>query len=124
MSNKIYSLEIEIDIAPTDSNRILGRNHFAKHTIFKKVKSQVNEQSLGKRPLSPLKSFRISATRFSPKFMDFDNLVSSLKPVIDGLVLAKVLTDDKWEFLNGSNYHLDQVKSKDKKIIIKVEEVA
>ena len=121
--SSMYNLELTIDIAPTDSNRILGRNHFAKHTIFKKVKAQVHYLSLGKLPPLPLKSFRISATRFSPKFMDFDNFVSSLKPVIDGLKLAKVIQDDKWELLNGSNYSVDQVKSKDKKIIIKVEEV-
>jgi Holliday junction resolvase RusA-like endonuclease len=122
--SSMYSIEIVINISPTDSNRILGRNHFVKHTIFKKVKTEIAKLSLGKRPKTPLTSYRISATRYSSRFLDFDNLVSSLKPYVDGLTLVGVIKDDKWEYLNQSNYHVDQIKSKDKKIIIKVEEVA
>ena len=36
----------------------------------------------------------IHATRYAIRFMDRDNFTGSLKPVIDGLVACKVITDD------------------------------
>lgn len=121
MSNT-YTLELEVNLANSDSNRILGVNKFVKHKIFKQVKNDIHLLSLGKRPLVPLTSFHISAVRHSPKFLDFDNLISSLKPFIDGLTLAKVIEDDSWEFIK--NIAVDQVKSKTKKLVITVREVA
>jgi len=115
-----YSLEIVIDIQGTDSNRILGRSHFTKHRIFSEVKSQVHFLTLGKRPSSPLIRFKISVTRLSPRFMDFDNMISSLKPAIDGLRLAKIIKDDSWEFIKG--IEVNQIKSKEKKLVIQVTE--
>jgi len=119
---QLYNLEISIDIQGTDSNRILGRNHFSKHRVFSLVKNQVEMLTLGKRPPSPLTQFKISVTRLSPKFMDFDNMISSLKPAIDGLRIAKVIKDDSWEFIK--DIPVDQKKSKEKKLIITVQEVA
>lgn len=121
MGNK-YSLEIEISIAPTDSNKILGRNKFAKHSIFKKVKNEVIKATLGKRPANPLTSFQITATRHSSRFLDYDNLIASLKPAIDGLKLSKVILDDNYNLLNRANYFPEQVKSTEKKIVLRVEE--
>ena len=117
----MYSLKIEAPIHATDSNRILGVNRYAKHAIFKKVKEQINILCLGKTPAHPLKSFQISAIRHSPKFMDYDNFIASLKPFIDALVLSGVIQDDSWLFIK--NINIDQVKSKEKKMIIKIEEV-
>jgi len=121
-----YSLELEVSIAPTDSNKILGVNKYAKNTIFKKVKTEIAHLVHGKEPKKPLTSFKISAHRFSPQYMDKDNFHALLKPYFDGLKLSGVIADDKWEYINDENSKIFQtkIKMKDKKkIIIKVEEV-
>ena len=117
-----FTLELEISIAPTDSNKILGRHKFAKHAIYKRVKDEIIHKSLGKRPKSPLISFQITAVRHSIRFLDYDNLVTSLKPVIDGLKLAKVIKDDSWKYLRRDNYFPDQQKSNEPKIVLRIEE--
>lgn len=117
----MYSLSIELPIAPTDSNKILGVNKFAKHAIFKKVKTQVEAVCLGRTPAQPLTKFQITAVRYSPKTMDFDNLVASLKPFIDALKLSKVIKDDSWIYIK--NIPVDQVISKEKKLLIMVNEL-
>lgn len=121
-----YLLELEVSIAPTDSNRILGVNKFAKNSIFKKVKNEIACLVRGKEPKNPLTSFKISAHRFSPQYMDKDNFHALLKPYYDGLKLSGIIADDKWEYINDDNSKIFQTKIKkkdNKKIIIKVEEV-
>lgn len=121
-----YSITLEISIAPTDSNRILGVSKYTKHRIFKKVKNEIIHLVRGQGPKEPLTSFKISAHRYSPCLMDLDNCYAMLKPYIDGLTLSGVIQDDSWQFLNHSNYTIEQTKIKmkdDKKIIITVEEI-
>lgn len=118
-----YILELELNIRPTDSNRILGVNKFAKNATFKKVKEEVIHKSLGKRPQTPLTLFKITAIRHSPRTLDYDNLVASLKPAIDGLKLAKVIKNDSYQYIKRDNYFLDQVKSEERKIVLIVEEI-
>ena len=121
-----YLLELEVSIAPTDSNKILGVNKYAKNSIFKKVKNEVVHLVRGKGPKTPLTSFKISAHRYSPQYMDKDNFHSLLKPYFDGLKLAGVIADDKWEYINDDNSRVFQtkIKMKDrKKIVIRVEEI-
>lgn len=117
-----YSLEIELPLARSDANKTRGMSQFELYRIHKKIKDQIYLLSLGKLPTAPLTSFQISVHRFSSKFMDYDNLISSLKPALDGLTLAKIIKDDKWEFIK--NIEVYQTKSsKEKKLLIKVEEV-
>lgn len=121
-----YSLELEVFIAPTDSNKILGVNKCAKNELFKKVKNEIAHLVRGKEPKSPLTSFKISAHRYSPQFMDKDNFHALLKPYYDGLKLAGIILDDKWKYINDDNSKIYQTKIKmkeEKKIIIKIEEV-
>ena len=116
-----YSLEFELPLAKTDANKTRGMSKFSLYRIQKNIKKQIYLLSLGKLPATPLTSFQISVIRHSSKYMDYDNLISSLKPALDGLTLAKIIQDDKWEYIKSIN--IDQVKSKEKKLIIKVEEI-
>lgn len=121
-----YSLELEVFIAPTDSNRILGCNKYLKGRIFKEVKTEIAHLVRGKGPKSPLTSFKISAHRFSPQYMDKDNMHALLKPYYDGLKNAGVIMDDNWLYINDDNSRIYQTKIKikdKKKIIIKIEEL-
>ena len=121
-----YSLEFELSIAPTDSNRMLGRNKYAKASIFKKVKNEISHLVRGKAPKEPLTSFKIHAHRYSPSFMDLDNCFAMLKPYIDGLTQNGIIIDDSWKYLNQSNYLISQTKIKQnekKRIVLRVEEM-
>ena len=115
-----YSLELELAISPTDSNKILGRHWRAKHEVFERVKKEIFLKTRGKIPAQPLENFKISVVRESSKTMDWDNLVSSLKPVIDGLKLAGVIIDDNWQYIRS--IETDQKISNKKIITIKVTE--
>jgi hypothetical protein len=115
-----YQLQIEIPFAKTDSNQILGVNKFAKNAIFKKVKTDVALLVRGKEPVEPLKNFKLHVIRESSKTLDFDNFIASLKPYIDGLRLSGIIFDDSWEYIKQIN--VNQVISKDKKLIIRVVE--
>lgn len=117
----MYSLEIELSVHATDSNKILGVNKFEKHKIFEAVKKEVSFRVSGKQPEKPLSKFRLSFTRFSPRTLDWDNFVSSLKPTIDGLRISGVIEDDSWGFIKGAE--LNQEIAKNKKLVVRVEEV-
>lgn len=118
---KGYELEIELPLAKTSANRTRGMNQFSLYKIQKSIKNQVKLLSLNNLPKSPLTSFQISVIRHSSRFMDYDNLISSLKPAIDGLTLAGIIQDDSWQYIKSIN--IDQVISKEKKLVIRVEEV-
>jgi len=49
-----------------------------------------------KLPPEPLKHARITITRHFWRTLDYDGLIGSLKPVVDALVSAGVLSDDNW----------------------------
>jgi Holliday junction resolvase RusA-like endonuclease len=117
----LYLLEIEIPTEATDSNRILGVNKYAKHSLFKRIKSDIAMLTHGKTPERPLESFKISITRHGARCLDYDNLIASFKPYIDGLKLAGIIIDDRWQFIKS--IATNQVISKEKKLVIRVEEV-
>lgn len=116
-----YRLTIEIPTEATDSNRILGVNKYAKHAIFEKVKKQINLLTINKAPEQPLEKFHLTITRCGTRYLDYDNLVASYKPFIDGLKLAGIIKDDSWQYIK--HIETDQELSKEKKLVITVEEV-
>ena len=118
----MYILEIEIPTAATDANRTKGSNRFAHHSLFKKIKQDIEALVRGKKPDAPLGSFKLSVTRHGARALDYDNLISSFKPFIDGLVLSGIIEDDSWKYIRQIN--TDQKIGKEKKLVITVEEVA
>lgn len=116
-----YALELELAIHATDANQILGVNKFKKHKTFKKVMSEVAYLCRGKEPSIPLRSFSITAHRFSQRFMDHDNFASLMKPYVDGLKLCGVIIDDSWEYIKEIPKEQTKIKRKETpKLIIKV----
>ena len=55
-------------------------------------------------PPKPLKQASITLTRFSSVEPDYDNLVISFKPIIDGLRDAGVIVDDKFSVIGRPSY--------------------
>jgi hypothetical protein len=117
----VYSLQIEIATRDTDANRTKGHNRFKVHAVFKAIKSEIACLCKGREPKEPLAKFKLSFVRYGVRPLDYDNLISSLKPFIDGIKLAGIIEDDKWEYVK--HIEVDQVKSKtEKKLVITVKE--
>lgn len=117
----MYSIEFEISTRDTDANRTKGHNRFKVHSIFKGVKQEIEVVTRGKRPEKPLENFKISITRYGARCLDYDNLISSFKPYIDGLTLSGIIIDDSWKYLKQIS--TDQKISKEKKLVIRVDEL-
>lgn len=76
-----------------------------------------------KRPASPLIQCEMILTRFSTRECDFDNLVASFKPVVDGLKDAGVILDDSSKVIVRREYRHRPAKPKQGKVRIEVIEV-
>jgi len=116
----LYSLTIELSGLETDPNRLNGVDWRDKYNRFESVKREIFLFSRGKTPETPLTDFKISVMRIGPKTFDWDNLVASLKPAIDGLTMSGIIFDDNWNFIKS--IEIDQAISKtEKKLIITVQ---
>ena len=71
-------------------------------------------------PDTPFKKARLVLTRFSSVEPDFDGNVSSWKSVIDGLVMAKIIDDDKMSVIGMPDFRWEKVKRGEGKIRIEV----
>lgn len=90
-----YHVRIRINDLPKATNELLGANRFVKHRNAQKWKQLVYLAVNKHLPLKPLKSAHISFIRHSYRFLDYDGLVASAKPVVDGLVTKKVGSVEK-----------------------------
>lgn len=62
-------------------------------------------------------------TRYSTTEPDFDNLVASFKPIMDGLTKAGVIADDKPSVIGSPVYRWEKAKRGEGRIRVVVEEV-
>lgn len=93
----MFELNITTRIIPKSQNVVL-RQHFHKRSKeFKLIYSEIENLCEGKLPKTPLNTALISISRHSGRYLDYDNCVASLKPVVDGLVRCGVLMDDNYK---------------------------
>lgn len=59
-------------------------------------------------------------TRYSSRECDFDNLVGSFKPILDGLRYARVIKDDKPSNIGSPIFKWVKVSRRDSKIEVKI----
>lgn len=90
-----YALEFTLPGLPKTANALLRGTWRGKHTHAQNWKRAVWGKCWHKRPPEPLKTARLTLTRLSSVEPDYDGLVSSFKPVIDGLVESKVIANDR-----------------------------
>lgn len=110
MKKTLFSLHLKIHDASLKSlNVALRSNRFALHRQNKQwdflILTLLREKKA--MPLSPLKKAHIRLIRHSHRTLDFDGLVGSFKPVVDSLVSAGVILDDRWSVLG--KWEVDQV---------------
>lgn len=120
------SLICEMEIAgfPKTINA-MGRKHWAlKAKEATRWKNLVHDMCVFHRIAGlNLKKAKLTLTRFSSRECDFDGTVSSFKHVIDGLVQAKVVENDKTSNIGQPTYLWEAAKPGKGKIRIKIETV-
>jgi len=75
------------------------------------------------RPKSPLTKCKLILERHASRKCDYDNLVYSFKPVVDGLVHSKFLVDDDYGTILERDYRLVKSTMKDQHITIEIKEL-
>jgi len=117
MSYKLY-LQIELNEFPKSLNKKL-RSHFHKNNRENKLWDLLIAVECKKKgiPPTPLNKASLTIIRHSDRFLDYDGLVGSMKPVVDALVSCKVLIDDKWSVLGKWNVDQRFRPKKDKKLL-------
>lgn len=113
--------EFEIKGLPKATNT-LNRMHWAKKAKEAKMWKQI--VLLHCRQLmicdASLKQAGLELTRFSSVEPDFDGLVSTWKHVIDGLVEAQVIIDDRPSVLKDVQFRWEKIGKKIGKIRVKI----
>lgn len=123
--SELYRLEFELLGLPGMTNVASGKSrHWREaHREANKWKAHVALVVRGKRPLKPLKRAKLTLTRCSSVSPDSDGLVSGFKHVIDGLVIAGVLENDRYENIEMPTYLWRKVPAGMGMIRVVVEEV-
>jgi hypothetical protein len=116
-----YNLKIEISGLPQMTNAV-GRKHWTvKAREAQKWRQLVMYMCAGKRPPRPLKKAHLILTRCSAISPDPDNLVSSFKHCVDGLVDARIIENDKLDNISMPDYRWEKTKPKSGKIKVEVQ---
>lgn len=118
-----YRLELTLEGLPKPTNQ-MQRTHWTTQKAEKDLwVSQVRVKTVLQKPPKPLENARLTLTRHSAVCPDFDGLVSSFKYVMDGLVHAGVLKDDKMKYVNQPNYKWEKAPRGKGWVHVIVEEV-
>lgn len=91
-----YRLVIEVPECPENLNRAMRMNWKERMRRKRYWHDVIWKLCLGKCPAGPLEKFKIRITRYGARMLDFDGLVGSMKPLVDGLIHARVIKDDGW----------------------------
>jgi Holliday junction resolvase RusA-like endonuclease len=119
-----YLLEFQLPGLPETTNEILSMRLRMRLRCKRIWKRTVWLLVVGKRPASPLKRARLTLIRCSSTRPDSDGLVSSFKHVIDGLVEARVLENDRYENIGFPNYAWEKAPSGKGHCKIRIEEIS
>jgi hypothetical protein len=121
MELKPYLLEFQILGLPKMSNELLRGHWGAKRGHAARWKMAVYTKCWHLRPPAPLSRALVTVTRCSAVQPDFDGLVSAGKPLIDGLVQAKIIVDDNMSVIGQPIYVWEKCQPKKGHVKIKVE---
>ena len=103
-----YSIEFTLPGLPKMSNQLLRGHWRTKHGHTKVWKRKTWRAVWPCLPPEPLERAVLTITRCSSVRPDYDGLVSSAKCIIDGLVEAGVLANDKHENIQVPIYTWEQ----------------
>lgn len=103
-----YELKLTIPGLPKTANAGARRHWRAQMAHAQQWQKSVIVAVGSNRPPAPLQMARLVLTRVSSAEPDYDGLVSSFKPVIDGLIKAGVLANDKMQNIGRPEYNWEK----------------
>lgn len=110
MTENKYSLYFVLPGLPKLANQLLRGHWRTKHGHAKTWKRAVWRACWHLRPEQPLEKAKLTLVRCSSVEPDADGMIISFKPVIDGLVEAGVLADDKISNIGIPEYKWERAK--------------
>lgn len=114
-------IRVEINELPKTQNQLNSMHWRSRHNHARKWHQLVHFAMAAHRTDEmPIKSCELILTRHSSRQCDFDGLVGSFKPIIDGLVKSGVLLDDRPEIIGHPLYKWEQVKRTEARISIEI----
>ena len=119
-----YVLDITIQGLPATYNSIGHKSHWVKLKNTRQWKWNVKHAVGRFLPKQALKKARLHLVRYSSTPCDYDNLIQSLKPVLDGLVECGVIADDSMSVISKPTYDWKKTERGKGCIRIQVEEIA
>lgn len=123
--NTMQQIILNIPRDPPTLNKLLRMHHFARSREKKIFESIIALQFRPLRPEKPLEKFELEITRFCYKKQDQDNVVGSMKIIIDALRTAKFILDDSPTHMLKVDVIQKIIKRPVKKfILVKITELA
>jgi hypothetical protein len=116
-----YRTEFVINQLPVSGNKLLRMHWAPRNRYNNEWYDLVRMFGMRFKPPSALQGARISFIRCGSRHLDYDNLTTSFKPVLDGLVKSGFLVDDSTKIVKEIKYSFQQVKIKDSRIVIIIE---
>jgi hypothetical protein len=118
-----YYLHVHIQGLPATYNAIGMKSRWVRKRNTDEWKEKVIDAVSDFLPPEPLRKAHCTLIRRSSSPPDFEAIVISMKPCLDGLVEAGVLMDDSLEVIGESKYLWEKVKPKEGSIVIQVQEL-
>jgi len=119
-----YKLRLEFDLVPVSLNKLLTM-HFQDRRKYNQYWYFEVAEKVGKDlPDQPLKRADIRIVRMYYRFLDYDGLVGSMKPVVDGLQHAKVIKSDSWKCTNVWTVTQKKYEKGEEKLIVEVRDAS
>ena len=97
----MYKLDLTLHSLPDSLNKGLRAHRFKYHQKNRKWDLLIAGIVRDRLPPTPLKKAHIRIVRHFWRTLDYDGLVGSMKPVVDALVSAGVIEDDRWNVLGA-----------------------
>lgn len=120
----MYRLEFTMAGLPKTTNAKRGFGHWSQYYKESvKWKKNILPYLISKRPEAPLQKAKLTLVRGSSVEPDFDNLVSSFKHLIDALVDARILVNDRCENIGQPSYAWEKAQQGKGYVRILVEEI-
>ena len=107
-----YSLDVTINYLPPLPNQMLRKHYLRIKRMNDKTRAQMFPLIMQGRPDAPLETAKITLIRGSSREPDFDGLVGSFKAVLDGLVKAGIIKDDKVSVIGQPTYLWERTSPK------------
>ena len=95
----MFHLKIEFPHVPPSLNITLRTHYHKRNKLFKDYYNLISAVTRDQRPPEPLKKAKIKIERHFYRMLDYDNLVSSQKCIIDGLIHCGIIENDSWKIL-------------------------